>query len=45
MLGCDSGFGNNLVKKLDSIGMRVFATCLSLESPGAVSLQLATSDR
>ncbi|CAC5413874.1 HSD17B2 [Mytilus coruscus] len=43
--GCDSGFGNSLVKKLDSIGMRVFATCLSLNSPGAVSLQLACSGR
>lgn len=43
--GCDSGFGNSLVKKLDSIGMKVFATCLSLNSPGAVSLQLACSGR
>ncbi|WAR01629.1 DHI2-like protein, partial [Mya arenaria] len=33
--GCDSGFGNALVKKLDAIGMHVYAGCLDKDGPGA----------
>ena len=29
--GCDSGFGYELVKKLDAQGLRVFAACLTSE--------------
>lgn len=36
--GCDSGIGHAVVRKLDSIGMRVYAACLDINSPGAVSL-------
>ncbi|KAH3886927.1 hypothetical protein DPMN_010940 [Dreissena polymorpha] len=43
--GCDSGFGNALVAKLDSIGMQVFAGCLDKDGPGAVSLRHSCSDR
>ena len=32
--GCDSGFGNLLVKKLDSIGVNVFAMCYTKEAVG-----------
>ncbi|XP_052802115.1 retinol dehydrogenase 7-like [Mya arenaria] len=43
--GCDSGFGNALVKKLDAIGMHVYAGCLDKDGPGAVSLRHTCSDR
>lgn len=43
--GCDSGFGNALVKKLDSIGMKVYAGCLDKDSPGAIGLKNSCSDR
>ena len=43
--GCDTGFGHALVKKLDSIGMKVFAGCLDKDSPGAISLKHSCSDR
>lgn len=43
--GCDSGFGHALVKKLDSIGMRVFAGCLFANGPGAIELQNTCSNR
>lgn len=36
--GCDSGIGHAVVRKLDSLGMRVYAACLDTNSPGAVSL-------
>lgn len=29
--GCDTGFGNILVKQLDELGFNVFAACLSKE--------------
>ncbi len=29
--GCDSGFGNILVKRLDAMGCYVFATCMTEE--------------
>ena len=43
--GCDSGFGNALVKKLDSIGMNVFAGCLDKDGVGAIGLKNSCSDR
>ncbi|KAK6190515.1 hypothetical protein SNE40_002370 [Patella caerulea] len=43
--GCDSGFGHALVKKLDSIGMRVFAGCLVKDGPGAIELKNKCSER
>lgn len=36
--GCDSGIGHAVVRKLDSLGMKVYAACLDINSPGAVSL-------
>ncbi|XP_069106940.1 17-beta-hydroxysteroid dehydrogenase type 6-like [Argopecten irradians] len=41
--GCDSGFGNLLAKRLDNLGMNVFAGCLTEE--GGESLRKATSNR
>lgn len=43
--GCDSGFGLALVKKLDSIGMRVFAGCLDRNGVGAACIRNNCSDR
>lgn len=43
--GCDSGFGLALVKKLDSLGMKVFAGCLDKDSIGAVSIRNNCSNR
>ncbi|XP_048780784.1 17-beta-hydroxysteroid dehydrogenase type 6-like [Ostrea edulis] len=42
--GCDSGIGHAVVRKLDSIGMRVYAACLDASSPGAISLRNNCSD-
>ncbi|XP_021347792.1 retinol dehydrogenase 2-like [Mizuhopecten yessoensis] len=41
--GCDTGFGNLLAKRLDSLGMNVFAGCLT--SKGQHNLDKATSER
>ncbi|XP_041367539.1 short-chain dehydrogenase/reductase family 9C member 7-like [Gigantopelta aegis] len=41
--GCDSGFGNLLAKRLDSMGFNVFAGCLTDE--GAESLRKEVSPR
>ncbi|KAF4095398.1 estradiol 17-beta-dehydrogenase 2 isoform X1 [Onychostoma macrolepis] len=41
--GCDSGFGHDLAKFLDSAGMRVFAGVLDEHSPGALELKKAAS--
>ncbi|XP_004601681.2 retinol dehydrogenase 16-like [Sorex araneus] len=41
--GCDSGFGNQLAKQLDLLGLRVLAACLT--ETGAESLKAKTSDR
>ncbi|XP_025094491.1 short-chain dehydrogenase/reductase family 9C member 7-like [Pomacea canaliculata] len=41
--GCDTGFGCLLVKRLDVLGFRVFAACLT--SQGAEKLQAASSSR
>ncbi len=47
ILGCDtpSGFGYSLAKRLDSLGMRVFAGCLDSQGDGARQLEETTSDR
>ncbi|KTF75507.1 hypothetical protein cypCar_00018292, partial [Cyprinus carpio] len=41
--GCDSGFGHDLARFLDSAGMRVFAGVLDELSPGALELKKAAS--
>lgn len=41
--GCDSGFGNLITKRLDSIGCHVFAACLTQQ--GANELAQSTSSR
>ncbi|KAM4723024.1 11-beta-hydroxysteroid dehydrogenase type 2 [Rhinophrynus dorsalis] len=43
--GCDSGFGNTAAHKLDSMGFKVIASVLNLESPGARDLKKRCSDR
>ncbi|KAJ7317797.1 hypothetical protein JRQ81_003959 [Phrynocephalus forsythii] len=41
--GCDSGFGNQLARQLDTRGMRVLAACLTQK--GAEELEKVTSGR
>lgn len=41
--GCDTGFGNLLAKRLDSAGVRVIASCLTMK--GKDQLQLEASSR
>lgn len=41
--GCDSGFGRETAIRLDKMGVRVLATCLTEE--GEQSLRSATSDK
>ncbi len=41
--GCDTGFGNGLARRLDSLGYRVFACCLT--ETGAEGLRLNCSSR
>lgn len=43
--GCDTGFGNALVQKLDSIGMKVFAGFLEKDGVGATELRNKCSSR
>ncbi|XP_045389462.1 corticosteroid 11-beta-dehydrogenase isozyme 2 [Lemur catta] len=43
--GCDSGFGKETAKKLDSMGFTVLATVLELNSPGALELRASCSPR
>uniref|UniRef100_A0A1A7XSU0 11-beta-hydroxysteroid dehydrogenase type 2 n=1 Tax=Iconisemion striatum TaxID=60296 RepID=A0A1A7XSU0_9TELE len=43
--GCDSGFGNAAVKRLDSLGFEVFATVMDLTGHGARDLQRSCSSR
>lgn len=43
--GCDTGFGHLLAKKLDSLGFRVFATCLFPTGDGAQELRKNCSKR
>lgn len=42
-IGCDSGFGHDLARFLDSAGMKVFAGVLDELSPGALKLKKAAS--
>ena len=44
-VGCDSGFGHELAKRLDSLGVTVFAGCLFPEDAGAKKLKSACSNR
>jgi NAD(P)-dependent dehydrogenase (short-subunit alcohol dehydrogenase family) len=44
-VGCDSGFGHELAKGLDKLGVTVFAGCLFPESAGATELKAVCSDR
>ena len=41
--GCDSGFGNGLAKRLDTLGCHVFATCLT--ESGETELRKSCSQR
>lgn len=43
--GCDSGFGHELAKRLDKLGVTVFAGCLFPEGVGANELKSACSNR
>nr|XP_060644203.1 11-beta-hydroxysteroid dehydrogenase type 2 [Anolis sagrei ordinatus] len=45
LTGCDSGFGKAAARHLDALGLRVFATVLDLESPGAEELRRSCSPR
>jgi NAD(P)-dependent dehydrogenase (short-subunit alcohol dehydrogenase family) len=45
LVGCDSGFGHELAKRLDSLGVTVFAGCLFPEDGGAEELKWACSNR
>ena len=42
--GCDSGFGHEVARRLDSIGVKVFAGCLSPLSSGALQLKRISSN-
>jgi NAD(P)-dependent dehydrogenase (short-subunit alcohol dehydrogenase family) len=44
-VGCDSGFGHELAKRLDTLGVTVFAGCLFPEDIGAKDLKSACSNR
>ncbi|XP_006863708.1 PREDICTED: corticosteroid 11-beta-dehydrogenase isozyme 2 [Chrysochloris asiatica] len=43
--GCDSGFGKETAKQLDTMGFTVLATVLDLDSPGALELRACCSPR
>ncbi|KFW77494.1 Corticosteroid 11-beta-dehydrogenase isozyme 2, partial [Manacus vitellinus] len=43
--GCDSGFGQATARHLDTMGFRVFASVLDLQSPGAQELRRSCSAR
>ncbi|XP_070545146.1 D-beta-hydroxybutyrate dehydrogenase, mitochondrial-like [Ptychodera flava] len=43
--GCDTGFGHKLAKRLDSLGMVVFAGCLKGDGEGAKDLVEHCSER
>lgn len=43
--GCDSGFGKQAALHLDSMGFKVFASVLGLDSAGAKELQQSCSSR
>lgn len=39
-LGCDSGFGNALARRMDTLGYKVFAACLNPKCMGAKELSV-----
>nr|CAD7596808.1 unnamed protein product [Timema genevievae] len=43
--GCDSGFGNLCARRLDALGVRVYAGCLMPEGAGAKDLKNDTSSK
>ncbi|ESO87179.1 hypothetical protein LOTGIDRAFT_55406, partial [Lottia gigantea] len=43
--GCDSGFGNALARRLDSMGFTVYAGCLDLNSEGVERLKASHTGR
>ncbi|CAL1283842.1 unnamed protein product [Larinioides sclopetarius] len=43
--GCDSGFGNKIAKRMDSLGYYVFAACLNPQGDGAKHLTDQCSSR
>ncbi|KAM6222651.1 11-beta-hydroxysteroid dehydrogenase type 2 [Rhynchocyon petersi] len=43
--GCDTGFGKETAKQLDTMGFMVLATVLDLDSPGARELRACCSPR
>jgi len=43
-VGCDTGFGHELAKRLDTLGVTVFAGCLFPEDVGAKELKSACSN-
>ncbi|XP_063225429.1 retinol dehydrogenase 16-like [Bacillus rossius redtenbacheri] len=43
--GCDSGFGHMCAKRLDALGVTVYAGCLFPEGAGAAQLKAAASSR
>ncbi|XP_013793039.2 D-beta-hydroxybutyrate dehydrogenase, mitochondrial-like, partial [Limulus polyphemus] len=45
VIGCDTGFGHELAKRLDSLGFHVFAGCLKPTDNGAQKLRSSCSDR
>ena len=45
MTGCDTGFGHELAARLDSLGFHVYATCLDVQSQGALELVQKCSSR
>ncbi|XP_062817611.1 11-beta-hydroxysteroid dehydrogenase type 2 [Anolis carolinensis] len=45
LTGCDSGFGKAAARHLDSLGLRVFATVMDLQGPGAEELRHSCSPR
>lgn len=44
-VGCDSGFGHELAKRLDTLGVTVFAGCLFPGDSGGKDLKSACSNR
>nr|CAD7596810.1 unnamed protein product [Timema genevievae] len=43
--GCDTGFGNLCARRLDALGVRVYAGCLMPEGAGAKELKSDTSSK
>ncbi|XP_063225157.1 retinol dehydrogenase 7-like [Bacillus rossius redtenbacheri] len=43
--GCDSGFGQQCARRLDALGVTVYAGCLMPQGTGAAALKASTSSR